>query len=167
MLCSKLSFLQGFPCKLALSSVCSIPEHRCPQSDPSPIPLSELNWSRASFILGSRETRLLCRLKGIRAVPQAARCENSCCVLVGWPDPSPILLGSTQQLAFKSKTISCVFVTHLQPSKTSGWVTNNCNPKQNSCKFSEETWGLGRARVPGHGWFYISVVLFSPQTRLD
>lgn len=117
MLCSKLSFLQGFPCKLALSSVRSILEHGCPQNDPSPIPLSELNWSRAGLLLGSRETRLLCRLRGTRAVPHVARCEDSCRVRVGWPDPSPGPLGSAQQLAFKSQTSSCVFVTCLQPNR--------------------------------------------------
>lgn len=42
--------------------------------------------------------------------------------------------------------------------------TNRCNAKRNSCNFSEETRGLGRARVPGHACFYIPVVLFSPQT---
>lgn len=63
MLCSKLSSLQGFPCKLALGSVYSIPECVCPRNDPAPIPLSELNWSRPGSLSGSRGNKLLCNRK--------------------------------------------------------------------------------------------------------
>lgn len=42
---------------------------------------------------------------------------------LGWPDPSPSLLGSVQQIALKSNKISLAFVIHLQ-HKTSGHAAN-------------------------------------------
>lgn len=121
MICSKLFFLKGFLWKLALSSVCSIPEHGCPQSDPSPVPLSEPDWSRTGFSLGSGGTWLLCGFKGTRAVPPVARCENRRAQVLLHV---PASWGPCSSWRFKARqfpvclSLACLLLTHQAEPQT-------------------------------------------------
>lgn len=136
----------------------SIPGHGCPHSDPSPMPLSELHWSRPGFLLGSQGTWLLCRLKGTRAVPPVARCGNCCVQVLLYLPPS---WGPCSSWRFKARqfpvclSLVCHLLRHqaeLQTTVTQG---------RTACGSAEETPAPGRARTL---CFYIPELLFSPQT---
>lgn len=143
--------------------MCSIPEHGCPQSDPSPMPLSELDWSRPGFLLGSQGTWLLCRLKGTRAVPPVARCRNCCVQVLLYPPPSWGLCSSWR---FKARQfpVCLSLICHLLRHEAK--LQTTVTPGRTACSSAEETPGPGRASVPGHVCFYIPELLFSPQTAI-
>lgn len=116
----KVAFPLGLSLQIA-SQLCALPPRAwVPSKWPFTNSFVRIKLEQTWVLLDPRGMRLFCRLKGFRAVPHVARCENSCWIEVGWPDPSPSLLGTMQQLAFKSRTISCVLVTPSQPNKTSG-----------------------------------------------
>lgn len=165
MLYPKLSFLQGFPCKLALSSVCSILEHGCPQNDPSPIPLSELNWNRAGFYQAPGEPGCSEGWKAPELFPMWPGVKIAAVFRWAGLIHHPAPWGPCNSWHLKAKQFPVCLSLVCNLIRHQAKFTNHCNPKRNSCNFSE-IWGLGRARIPGHVCFYIPVVLFSPQTAI-